>query len=166
MAAPRYHKTILPKLFHWEFFPPMKLPPDQAARRFYASLMESQCHLSWELFSNASQKKFAEWVLQDLYSRNKDAASAADLGLKEIRLMFERNDPMLMKFFWRRFFFSSGANEIYRLGYFSLDSVKGKKAVVRVTLKYPNGQVREIGLPMVEERGQWCLAYVENDLPF
>lgn len=143
-----------------------KLPPDQAARRFYSSLMESQCHVSWSFFSNASQKKFAEWALHDLYRRNAEAAQAAKLGIKEIKLMFERNDSMLLKFFWRRFFFSSGANEIYRLGYFSVDSVKGKKAIVKVTLKYPNGQVREIGLPMVNERGGWKLAYVENNLPF
>ncbi len=143
-----------------------KLPPDQAARRFYAALMESQCHISWSFFSTASQNKFAEWALQDLYNRNNEAAQAAQLTAKEIKLMFERNDTMLLKFFWRRFFFSSGANELYRLGYFSIDSSKGKKAIVKVTLKYPNGQVKEIGLPMVHERGGWKLAYVENNLPF
>ncbi len=142
------------------------LPADQAARRFYASLMESQCQVSWSFFSKTTQNKFAEWALHDLYQRNQEAAKAANLGIKEVKLMFERNDPMLLKFFWRRFFFASGANEIYRLGYFSIDSVKGKTAVVKVTLKYPNGQVREIGLPMVEERGGWKLAYVENKLPF
>ncbi len=143
-----------------------KLPPDRSARQFYASLMESQCHISWSIFSTASQNKFAEWALHDLFNRNAEAAKAAQLGLKEIKLMFERNDTMLLKFFWRRFFFASGANELYRLGYFSVDSVKGNKAIVKVTLKYPNGQVREIGLPMVQERGGWKLAYVENNLPF
>jgi hypothetical protein len=52
------------------------------------------------------------------------------------------------------------------LGYFSIHSLEGKKAMVKVTLKYPNGQVREVGLPMVEERGGWRLAYVEHNLPF
>lgn len=142
------------------------MPPDVAARRFYASLMESQCHISWSLFSNASQKKFAEWALQDLYQRNNEAAKTANLSVKEVKLMFERNDSILLKFFWRRFFFSSGANELYRLGYFSIDRQDNKKAIVKVTLKYPNGQVQEIGLPMVNERGGWKLAYVEHNLPF
>lgn len=145
---------------------PEKMPPDQAARWFYSSLMESQCHTSWSIFSKGSQNHFVEWALQELYNRNKEAAESAGLSRKEIKLMFERNDSILLKFFWRRFFFASGANEIFRLGYFSVDSVKGKKAVVKVLLKYPNGQVHEIGLPMVEERGEWKLAYVENNLPF
>jgi len=143
-----------------------KLPPDQATRQFFASLMESQCHVSWGIFSKASQDKFAEWALQELYTRNKDAAENAKLGIKEVKLMFERNDSILLKFFWRRFFFSSGTNELYRLGYFTVDSVKGNKAVIKVTLKYPNGQVQEVGLPMVMERGGWRLAYVEHNLPF
>lgn len=145
---------------------PPKVPPDEAARKFFSSMIEGKCNISWTIFSNASQKKFAEWSLQDLYERNNDAATEAKLGVKEIKLMFENNDPLLIKFFWRRFFFASSANELFRLGYFSTDSVKGKKAIVKVTLKYPNGQVREIGLPMVDERGGWKLAYVENDLPF
>lgn len=128
--------------------------------------MESQCHVSWDMFSNASQKQFANWSLQEIERRNSEAVKFAQLSIKEIKLMFEQNDSILLKFFWRRFFFASGANEIFRLGYFSTDSVKGKKAVVRVTLKYPNGQVQEIGLPMVDERGGWRLAYVENNLPF
>jgi len=143
-----------------------KLPPDQAARRFFASLMESQCHICWGFFSTASQNKFAEWALQDIYRRNPEAAKAAELGIKEIKLLFERNDSMLIKFFWRRFFNASGANELFRLGYFSVDSIKGNKAIVKVVLKYANGQVREVGLPMSNERGGWKLAYVEHDLPF
>lgn len=143
-----------------------KTLPHQAARTFYASLMESQCQVSWSIFSKASQKQFAQWALEELMRRNQDAVKNAGLGLKEVKLMFEQNDPSLMKFFWRRFFFSSGANEIFRLGYFSTDSVNGKKAIVKVTLKYPNGQVQEIGLPMVEESGGWKLAYVEHNLPF
>jgi hypothetical protein len=143
-----------------------KQTPDQAARQFYSSLNEGKCHISWNIFSGASQKKFADWSLKDLYERNNEACVAAQLGVKEVKLMFENNDPMLIKFFWRRFFFASSASEIYRLGYFSLENTKGKKAIVKVTLKYPNGQVREIGLPMVSERGGWKLAYVENNLPF
>lgn len=142
-----------------------KLPPDQAARQFYSSLMESQCHVSWSLFSNDSKEKFAQWALEEVYRRNRDAALFAKISVKEVKLMFERNDSLLLKFFWRRFFFASGANELYRLGYFSVNEVQGKKAVVKVTLKYPNGQVREIGLPMVDQRG-WKLAYAENNLPF
>lgn len=143
-----------------------KLPPDQAARRFFSALMESQCNVTWSYFSTPSQNKFAEWMLKEVYDRNPQAAKAADLGVKEVKILFENNDSMVMKFFWRRFFFASAAHEIFRLGYFSTDSITGKKAIVRVKLKYPNGQTRDIGLPMILERGGWKLAYVEHNLPF
>ncbi len=128
--------------------------------------MESQCHISWAIFSTPTQNKFAEWALEELARRNPEAVETAQLSMKEVKLLFSRNDSILMKYFWRRFFFSSAAAEIFRLGYFSTDSIKAGKAIVKVTLRYPNGQVRDIGLPMVEERSGWKLAYVENNLPF
>jgi hypothetical protein len=142
------------------------MEPHECARQFFASIMESQCHVSWALFSDASQQKFSEWTLAEIYGRNKESAEAANMGLPEIVLMFEANDSQILKYFWRRFFFSSGAGEIFRFGYFSTYQVMPDKAVVKVALKYPNGQNKEIGLPMVKNRGTWCLAYVEHNLPF
>lgn len=143
-----------------------KLPPDQSARQVFASMLEGNCHHSWGIFSAATQKHFADWALKDLYQRNNEAATGARLSAREVKLMFESNDPMLIKFFWRRFFFASSANDLFRYGYFSTQSVQGKNAIVKVTLKYPNGQVQEVNLPMINERGGWKLAYVENNLPF
>lgn len=144
----------------------MQIPPDKAANQFYASLMQSQCHVCWGFLSNESQNKFAQWTLEELQRRNPEACAAAEMGVKEVKLLFERNDSLIMKFFWRRFFFASGANELYRLGYFSVHNIEGSKATVRVHLKYPNGQEKDVALPMVKQRGGWRLAYVENNLPF
>lgn len=142
------------------------MQPHEAARQFFAAIMESQCGISWALFSDASQKQFAEWALHEIYTRNKNSAEQANLGYSEVVLMFENNDSQVLKYFWRRFFFSSGAAEIFRFGYFDTVQVTGKNAIVKVSLHYPNGQTREIGLPMVQNRGVWCLAYVEHNLPF
>lgn len=143
-----------------------KMEPHETARQFFASIMDSQCHISWALFSAASQKNFSEWTLHEIYNRNKESAAMANIGIDEVRLMFENNDSQILKYFWRRFFFSSGAGEIFRFGYFATVQTQGKQAIVKVTLQYPNGQTREIGLPMVKERNVWCLAYVEHNLPF
>lgn len=143
-----------------------KLPPDKAANQFYASLMQSQCHICWDTFSKHSQNQFAEWAKEEMYRRNPEACKAAQISSKEVKLLFARNDSLILKYFWRRFFFASGANEIYRLGYFSVHSEEGNTAMVKVNLKYPNGQERDIALPMVKEGGNWKLAYVENNLPF
>ena len=143
-----------------------KMEPHETARQFFAAIMESQCHISWALFSKASQKNFSEWALHEIYTRNKESAVEANIGMDEIKLMFENNDSQILKYFWRRFFFSSGAGEIFRFGYFSTVQIEGSQGIVKVSLQYPNGQVREIGLPMVKEGGVWCLAYVEHSLPF
>ena len=142
------------------------LQPHEGARQFFSSIMDSQCHISWALFSKASQKNFSEWALHEIYTRNKESAVEANIGIDEIKLMFENNDSQILKYFWRRFFFSSGAGEIFRFGYFSTVQIQGNQSIVKVTLQYPNGQTREIGLPMVKEAGVWCMAYVEHNLPF
>lgn len=142
-----------------------KVPPDKILYQFYHSLLQSQCHVSWSLFSKQTQNQFAQWFLEELQRRNPNAVNAAQLGVKEVKIMFGNNDSMVMKFFWRRFFFSSGANEFARFGYFSTDEIQGNQAFVRATVRLPNGQVREFRLPMVNEKG-WKYAYVENNLPF
>lgn len=142
------------------------LAPHEAARQFFGSIMESQCQSSWLIFSEASRQKFAQWTLEEIYNRNKESAITANLGLSEVELMFENNDSQIMKYFWRRFFFASGAGEIFRFGYFETVQIQDNKAVVKVSLQYPNGQANEIGLPMVKENNAWRLAYVEHNLPF
>ena len=128
--------------------------------------MESQCQNSWIIFSEASRKKFTQWTLEEIYTRNNDSAIIANLGISEVELMFENNDSQIMKYFWRRFFFASGTGEIFRFGYFETVQITGNRAVVKVSLQYPNGQTNEIGLPMVHENNAWRLAYVEHNLPF
>jgi hypothetical protein len=141
-------------------------PPHEKAKDFFFAMMDNRCQQSWSSFSTPSQNYFADWTLNQLAHKNKMAVQQAALTLKEVRLMFEGNDPSLMKYFWKHFFINSGAGEIYRFGTFGCEWIKGKNAMVRVSLKYPNGKHRDIGLPMIKERTGWKLAYVENKLPF
>lgn len=144
----------------------MKGEPHKIAHHFFASLMQNQCSVCWKLFSKKSQDKFLQWALKDIYARNKKAAEFANLGLTEVRMMFENNDTGIMKSFWKRFFFSSNANFLYRFGYFDTVKKEGNKAMVICTMKFPDGRQAQMELLMLNERGGWKLAYVEKGLPF
>jgi hypothetical protein len=146
----------------------MNIPkPDQAADYFFKSLMHNQCHVSWTLFSAATQKVFLKWTLTDIYNRHPEAAQAAKLGEPEVKLMFEKNDPSLMKTFWKQFFYSSNANDFFRFGYYNvLEGGSNKQCVVRVTFQYPDGRTAQADLTMVNERNGWRIGYVESGLPF
>lgn len=128
--------------------------------------MQNQCNVSWKLFSKKTQDKFLQWTLNDIYARNKKAAEFAKLGLTEVRMMFENNDTGIMKSFWKRFFFASNANFLFRFGYFDTKKVEKNKAVVICTMKFPDGRQAEAKMLMVNERGGWKLGYVESGLPF
>ncbi|MFN8614686.1 MAG: hypothetical protein U0003_02090 [Vampirovibrionales bacterium] len=140
--------------------------PQRAARLFFHSLMQNQCHLSWKLFSKKSQDVFLKWTIEDIYARNKQAAEFAKLGLTEVRLMFENNDTGIMKSFWKRFFFASNAGNLYRFGYFNLGKEEAHRAVVEVLMKFPDGRTATTPLMMFKEKGSWKLGYVESGLPF
>lgn len=140
--------------------------PNRAARFFFHSLMQNQCHVSWKLFTKKSQDVFLKWTIEDVYDKNRKAAEFAQLGLTEIRLMFENNDTGLMKSFWKRFFFASNSGTLYRFGYFNLAKEEGNRAVVEVLMKFPDGRTATTPLMMFKEKGGWKLGYVESGLPF
>lgn len=140
--------------------------PQIVARQFFQALMQNQCHLSWSLFSKKSQEQFLDWSVRDIYARHPDAAAMAKLGRAEVRLLFENNDASLMKTFWKRFFYNSGANDFFRFGYFHAGKIEGSRATVDILCKYPDGREAKTAMQMVKERGMWKLAYVESNLPF
>ncbi|MDX2086025.1 MAG: hypothetical protein SFZ03_11635 [Candidatus Melainabacteria bacterium] len=145
---------------------PQQLTPDRYAYNFYKSFMSNQFALCWTLFTKKTQQHFLEWTLNDVYKRHPQAAQAAKLGIPEIKLMFERNDPSLMKSFWKRFYYSSSAYDIYRYGYYETVGIEGKTATIRITLHLPDGRKPAVDVQFMKEGNTWKFAYVESKLPF
>lgn len=142
------------------------LQPHEAARYFYQSLLQSQVHVCWGLFSDKSQKEFIKWTLKDLYQQNERAAKAAKLGPPEVKLMFETNNLDLVMRFWRRFVRQSQAAMFGRYGYYETLENNGRTAKVEAKLIYDNGQEQRHNLVMVNERGGWRFGYLESGMPF
>jgi hypothetical protein len=140
--------------------------PDQMAQYFFKSLMHNQCHVCWGLFSQRTQTEFLNWTLQDIYQRHPQAAQASKLAMPEVKMLFENNDPGVMKSFWKRFFYSSGTNDFFQFGTYHTVQSDNKNATVRIQLEYPNGHRTAVDIQMVFEKGGWKLAYVEAGLPF
>jgi hypothetical protein len=143
-----------------------KQEPHDTAKIFFQSLMQNQCHVCWQLFSDKTQKEFINWTLQDLYQQHPKAAKAAKLGPPEIKLMFETNNLDLILRFWRRFVKQSNAVYFHRYGYFTTAQSNGRQATVAVRLDYENGKEDNVNLTLVNERGSWRLGYLESGLPF
>lgn len=144
----------------------VKMEPEQVTKYFFQSLMHNQCHVCWSLFSKKTQDEFLKWTIQDIYQRHSEAAKAATIGVPEVRLLFENNDASLMKSFWKRFFFSSNANDFFRYGYPRTREKKGRHATVEYVFQYPDGRTAKADVEMVHERNGWKIAYVESKLPF
>lgn len=140
--------------------------PHAVAKLFFQSLMQNQCHVCWNLFSDKSQREFISWTLADLYEHHRNAAETAKLGPPEIKLMFETNNLDLIVRFWRRFYRQSRAGEFFRYGYFETKEVQGRKALVEARLEYPGGKSVKVELTMLNERGGWRLGYLESGLAF
>jgi hypothetical protein len=140
--------------------------PDQTADFFFRSLMQNQCHVCWSLFSSKSQEHFLKWTLEALAQKNPTAVTASKIGPKEVRILLERNDSLLIKTFWKHFFLSSSAADFFRFGYYNVQENNGREAKVLVTFKYPNGQSAQVTVTMLKERGGWKFAYIESELPF
>ena len=130
------------------------------------ALAQHQLGVCWGLFSEKSQKEFLNWTLKDLYAQNNKAATAAKLGIAEVKLMFETNNLDLILRFWRRLLRQSRAGDFNRYGYYSLLENRGKTAIVEVRLIFDNGQEQKVQLTMVNERGGWRFGYLESGLPF
>ena len=143
-----------------------ELTPDVIANQFYKDFMANKFDICFDMFTKASKKKVLEWTLKDIYTRHKEAAEASKLGEKEVQIMFKRNDPSLIKSFWKHFYQASGTLEIFRYGYFSLLENSGKEALVQIKLVYPNGQQAVVKLKMMKEGGKWRYAYFESGMPF
>lgn len=143
-----------------------KQEPHDTARIFFQNLMQNQCHVCWQLFSDKTQKEFIAWTLNDLYQQHPKAAQTAKLGPPEIKLMFETNNLDLIIRFWRRFVRQSNAVYFHRYGYFETGENDGRKALVEVRLDYENGREDRVTLTMLNERNGWRLGYLESGLPF
>jgi len=143
-----------------------KQEPNDVARFFFQCLMQNQLQACWQLFSDKTQKEFINWTLQDLYKVNNAAATAAQLGAPEIKLMFESNTLDLIIRFWRRFVQKSNAVYFHRYGYFEIAENDGKKCSIEVRLDYENGSVDRVKIMMLFERGGWRFGYLESGLPF
>ena len=139
--------------------------PDQMADYFFKKLMQNQCQICWSVFSEYSKQYAIKWTMEDIYQRHPKAASSAQIAPPEIKMLFENNDTSVMKSFWKRFFYSSGANDFFHFGTYETIANDNKKATVRINLAYPNGHRAHMDVPMVNERG-WKLAYFEGQLPF
>lgn len=140
--------------------------PEQMADYFFKQLMHNQCHLCWTTFSEYSRQYAIRWTMEDIYQRHPNAARGAQLAAPEIKMLFDNNDTSIMKTFWKRFFFSSGANDFFHFGTYETVENDGKKATVRINLGYPNGHRAHVDVAMLNERGGWKLAYFEAELPF
>lgn len=140
--------------------------PHDIAKFFFQALMQNRSNVCWGLFSDHSQKEFIAWTLKDLYAQNPKAASAATLGLPEVKLMFETNNLDLVIRFWRRFVRMSNAGDFGRYAYFETLEKKGKTATVEARLQFDNGQEQRVNLVMLHERGGWRLGYLESSLEF
>jgi hypothetical protein len=143
-----------------------KVQPEHIADYFFKSLLQNQCHVCWSLFSKHTQDHFAQWCLESIYERTPEAAKFSNLGIPEVKLLLEKNDSMLMKTFWKRFYISSNAADFYRFGYYETIQNDGKQALVGVMFRYPNGKTTQLTLTMVNEKGAWKLGYLESKLPF
>ncbi|MEB3246213.1 MAG: hypothetical protein VKJ06_09565 [Vampirovibrionales bacterium] len=140
----------------------------QTANNFFKTFMNNQCHICWGMFTKVSQERFLAWCVDDLYKKHPQAVEASQIGPKEVRLLLERNDQLMIKSFWKRFFALCGANEIYRYGYFAPDLERSseKETMVNIRLKLPDGRQGVIPLRMIKERGDWKMGYIESELPF
>lgn len=143
-----------------------KRQPDETARSFFQTLIQSQCHVCWSMFTHKTQQEFLKWTLSDIYTRNREAAEKARLGPAEIKIMFECNDPGLMRSFWRRFLQKSEAQMFLNFAYFETLEIAGKIATVEARLVYPNGHTDRVHIKMFSEGGSWKMGYLESGLPF
>ena len=139
--------------------------PHEVARQFFQALVQNQLQISWGLFSKKTQQEFLNWTLQDLYAQSGNAAKTAQLGIPEVKLMFETNTVDLVIRFWRRFVRQSRAGEFARYGYFDTIEYNGKTARVEARINFENGQETRVQLTMVDEGG-WKLGYLESGLTF
>lgn len=140
--------------------------PNETIRYFYQSLREFQFHFCWNLFSNKSQEEFLKWTLDDIYTRHQQAARAVKMGLPEVKLMFEGNDPSLVQTFWRRFVQKSEASDFTQYAYFTTLEINGGQASVQAKFVYPTGQISTANLVALFQRGAWKYAYLESGLPW
>lgn len=140
------------------------LAPHQAVNQFFSLFMSNQFSASFEVFSKHSQQFFIAWTLKKLQEKHPAACEAAQLGEKEIRLMFKRNETQLVQTFWKHFYFTSGAGELYQFGWFDTSEVAGGTASVPVRLEYPNGQRGSVTLTAVKEGSVWKFGYIESGL--
>jgi hypothetical protein len=78
--------------------------------------------------------------------------------------MFRTNEQSLVHTFWKAFYFSSGSQELYQFGSYSVKSNDGSKAIVHADITYPNGQRGEVDLTMIKEGNAWKYGYIESGM--
>jgi hypothetical protein len=142
------------------------LAPHEAAKQFFQLFMSNQFGLSFQCFTKKSKQVFCQWAYDHLKKQHPKAVEASGIGLKEVGIMFKNNDPSLIQSFWKHFYFSSGAGELYQFGYFEPETESGNEATARIRLEYPNGQKGKVLLKMFKEGGKWHFGYIESGLDF
>lgn len=140
------------------------MDPHTAVNQFFSLFMGNEFATSFEVLSKHSQDVFINWTLQKLMAKHPVACQESGIGPKEIRLMFKRNDTILVQTFWKHFYFTSGAGELYQFGWFDTSTDQGATATVPVRLEYPNGQRGQVELQAIKEGGIWKFGYIESGL--
>ena len=119
---------------------------------------------AYDCFSKATRDYFLEYTYDLLKKRNTEAVEVSGIGLKEVQMMFRMNEKTLVHTFWKTFYFSSGTQELYQFGSYSLRVIEGDKAVIDCVLKYPNGQQGQVDICMVKEGTSWKYGFIESGL--
>jgi hypothetical protein len=131
---------------------------------FFRTLMMSQCHTSFSMLTETSQKRFIQWVQEDMYRRKPEACKAARIGPKEVRMLMEINDSTVMKTFWKYFYQKSRCYDMVYNGIYRNENVTTSSAEVIITFQSPNGPY-EVVFKIVKKGPIWKFAYIESEGP-
>jgi hypothetical protein len=136
--------------------------PKNFVFQFYRTMMMSQCHISFSMLTDKSQKIFMDAVYNVMMQRKPNATKAADIGHPEIRMLIESNDSFIMKFFWRRFYKMCGCYDMIYHGIYSNENERSDYAEVHVILPNGNDTERTDVFKIYRKGPIWKFGYVES----
>jgi|GEM_PF-4179237 len=140
------------------------IPPDDALKLFLSTFMGNNFGAAFQMFTKLTQDKCLEHTLNLLKQRNPEAVEVSGIGIKEVHIMFKTNEQSLVHTFWKAFYFSSGSQELYQFGHYTVASTVGNTAIVHAEIVYPNGQKGEVDLTMIKEGSAWKYGYIESGM--
>ncbi|MFN7310728.1 MAG: hypothetical protein ACK5T0_05085 [Vampirovibrionales bacterium] len=138
--------------------------PEDGFKKFLNTFMSNDFGAAFDCFSKESRDFFLAYTYEVLKKRNPEAVEVSGIGLKEVQMMFRMNEKTLVHTFWKTFYFSSGTQELYQFGSYSLKAMQGDKAIVDCVLQYPNGQQGQVDICMVKEGTVWKYGFVESGM--